>query len=171
MEFGLRARVSFGRLEKAQHLKNIPMFSHSPFQGSRTTTASYFSRTNSPFSSISFNTRSATLNASIPAGIPQYALPSSAPSPSHQSKRNNSRSLQQTLPNLNLTRSIPHRTSNMRPQFRPLSQSRQHDQIKKTPRFELQTGTCPDGTPGCFLLLLSEKSSNIGRGGYCGVLL
>jgi len=91
---------------------------------------------------------SATRNASIPAGIPQYALssyqhwsftmqPSSFPFAtlvrslltSISYKRKKLPGLQQRLSNLYLSAPIPDCTPYMRPQLNPFPQSSQHDQI------------------------------------------
>lgn len=89
---------------------------------------------NSFFAFISTSTFSAVLNASMPAGIPQYALTSSSASvlstESAQLNTNqNSPSLQQRLSNLNLRTPISHRPSNMRPKLSPLPERSQHDKI------------------------------------------
>jgi hypothetical protein len=119
------------------------------------------------FSFISFSTLSATLKASIPAGIPQYALFSSAqisPATAYfssylllpQLKRMNLPSLQQRLSNLYLSASIPYRTPYMRPQLNPPSQCGQHNQIQETPCLQFQSRTCPNCAPGHLLSHISK---------------
>jgi hypothetical protein len=66
--------------------------------------------------------------------------------------------LQQSLPDLNLSHPIPDRPPNMRPQFDPLAQRCQHNQIQKTPIPQTQSWTSPDGSPGTLLPMVSHIS-------------
>lgn len=77
-------------------------------------------------------------------------LPSQLLFPTFKAKDQNKMnlpSLQQTFPNLNFTTPIPNCTPNMCPQFSPLSQRRQHNEIEQTPCLEFETWTCPDCAP------------------------
>jgi hypothetical protein len=73
------------------------------------------------------------------------------------------RHLQQSLPNLHLTRTIIHRTSNMHRQLIGPIQRTQHRYIKQTSMFALESGTSPDGAPASFGYELLHGAREVAR--------